>query len=90
MLTQTSRYDFSPIVERAPLQLPNKARIAVILYLNIEHFPDDIPGPAIVPGSTKFSPDPLNYGQRDSGQRVGFWRLAHMFEKLGARARFGG
>jgi allantoinase len=86
MLTQTSRYSFSPIVDRAPLQLPNQARVAVVLYLNIEHFPENIPGPAIVPGTTKFSPDPLNYGWRDYGQRVGFWRLAEIFEKVGARA----
>ncbi len=85
MLTQTNRYSFSPIVDRVPLQLPNQAKVAVVLYLNIEHFPEDIPGPAIVPGTAKFSPDPLNYGWRDYGQRVGFWRLAEIFEKLGVR-----
>jgi len=86
MLTQTSRYNFSPIVDRSPLQLPDQARVAVILYLNIEHFPESIPGTAIVQGTAKFSPDPLNYGWRDYGQRVGVWRLAEIFEKVGARA----
>jgi allantoinase len=86
MLTQTNRYPYSPIEEREPLRMPNDARVAVVLYLNAEHFPENIPGTAIVPAMAKFSPDPLNYGWRDYGQRVGFWRLAKMFDSIGARA----
>lgn len=69
---------------------PIKRGGAVVLYLNIEHFPENDPGPAIVPGTTKFSPDPLNSGWRDYGMRVNFWRLAEIFEKVGARASTAG
>ncbi len=85
-LTQTAHYDFSAIIDRDPMKLPNGARVAVVPYINIEHFPEDIPGTALVPGTAGFSPDPLNYGWRDYGNRVGLWRMMDIMDPLGMRA----
>ncbi len=84
-LTQTRHYDYVPIIDRPPLRLPDGARVAVVPYINIEHFPADIPGTAIVPGTQQFTPDPLNYGWRDYGNRVGLWRMMALMDECGMR-----
>lgn len=86
MLTQTKRYDYSPIIDRPVIRLPNNARVAVVVYINMEHFPEDRPGPAIVPQTAHLKPDPLNYGWRDYGQRVGIWRLMETLDRYGLPA----
>ncbi|MBR0902686.1 polysaccharide deacetylase family protein [Bradyrhizobium liaoningense] len=86
MQTQTKRYNFTPIVDRPVVSFPNKERIAVVIYINLEHFPEDRPGPAIVPHTAHFMPDALNYGWRDYGQRVGIWRLMETLDKHGLPA----
>jgi allantoinase len=84
-LTQSQHYDYVPIIDRKPFKLPKGARVAVMPYINIEHFPAAIPGTPLIPGTAGFSPDPLNYGWRDYGNRVGLWRMMDMMEKLGMR-----
>jgi allantoinase len=86
MLTQTKRYDFAPIIDRPVLPFPNNARVAVVVYINLEHFPEDRPGPSIVPQTAQLKPDPLNYGWRDYGQRVGIWRLMETLDRFGLPA----
>lgn len=70
-------YPYSPITSRAPLSLPGGAGVAVYVGLNIERFRPELPvlgdGPV---------PDPLAYGWRDYGNRVGFWRLLDVFDAL--------
>ncbi len=83
--TQTKWYDYEPIIHRKPLSLPNGARVAVIPYVNIEHFPESISGTALVPGTAQFRPDPLNYGWRDYGNRVGLWRMMEIMDSVGMR-----
>jgi allantoinase len=85
MLTQTKRYDYTPIIDRSAFRLPNDARVAVVIYVNMEHFPEDRPGPSIVPQTAQFKPDPLNYGWRDYGQRVGIWRMMETMDRFGLR-----
>jgi allantoinase len=84
-LTQTRHYDFEPIIDRQPLKLPNDARVAVVPYVNIEHFPENIPGTALVPGTAQFTPDVLNYGWRDYGNRIGLWRMMEIMDAVGMR-----
>ncbi|SVA58702.1 uncharacterized protein METZ01_LOCUS111556 [marine metagenome] len=84
-LTQCKHYDYVPIIDREPFKLPDGARVAVMPYINIEHFPADIPGTALIPGTQGFSPDPLNYGWRDYGNRVGLWRMMELMDKVGMR-----
>lgn len=74
-------YSYSPITSRPPLTFPNGARLAFYVGLNIEHFRIDMPFPGV--GSV---PDPMSYGWRDYGNRVGFWRLMDLFDDIGIRA----
>lgn len=85
-LTQSPRYPYSPIWERAPLGLPDGARVAVLLYLCIEHFPWDAPQMAdhmLTPATAQTAPDVLNATWRDYGPRVGLWRIVRLLERLG-------
>lgn len=84
-LTQTAHYRFEPIIDRPMLSLPGGARVAVVPFINIEHFPENIPGTALVPGTARFTPDVLNYGWRDYGNRVGLWRMMDIMDPLGMR-----
>ena len=58
-LTQSKHYDYVPIIDREPFKLPDGARVAVMPYINIEHFPAAIPGTSLIPGTAEFSPDHL-------------------------------
>ncbi|MGH8059613.1 MAG: polysaccharide deacetylase family protein, partial [Candidatus Entotheonellia bacterium] len=79
------RFDYSAIVDREPLRLPQGARVAVWTIVNVEEW--DIQGPmprAVLPapGGAHVIPDVPNWAWHDYGMRVGFWR---MFEALGKR-----
>src|SRR5690349_746615 len=78
-------YDYSPIVDRAAIVWPNGARVAFYVGLNVEHFEVDKPSTSIWAGTSHLTPDPLNYGWRDYGVRVGIWRLIETFDKYGVR-----
>jgi allantoinase len=64
-------YDYSPIVGRPKVIWPNGARVAFYVGVNIEHFEIDKPSTSIWSGTSHLVPDPLNYGWRDYGARVG-------------------
>jgi peptidoglycan/xylan/chitin deacetylase (PgdA/CDA1 family) len=76
-------FSYSALPTRPRLELPNGARIAVWVAVNVEHFAIDQPGLSIVPVTAGFVPDPMNYGWRDYGARVGTWRLADLLERHG-------
>ncbi len=79
-------YDYSPIVSRSKIAWPNGARLAFYIGLNIEHFEVDKPATSIFGATAGFAPDPLNYGWRDYGVRVGIWRMIEALDKYGMRA----
>ena len=79
-------YDYSPIIRRPKLELPNGARLAFWIGLNIEHFELDKPSTSIFGGTAMLQPDPLNYGWRDYGVRVGIWRMMETLDRFGIRA----
>jgi allantoinase len=79
-------FTYLPITERAPLSWPDGARVAVYIGLNVEHFHVDKPSTSIWPGTADLVPDALNYGWRDYGPRVGFWRVAEVFDRHRVRA----
>lgn len=79
-------YDYSPIVDRAPLQWPEGKKVAFYLGLNLEHYQVDKPSTSIFGGTAGLNPDPLNYGWRDYGLRVGVWRMIKSLDKHGIRA----
>lgn len=79
-------FDYSPIVDRTPIHWPGAARVAFYVGLNIEHYQVDRPSTSIFPGTAALAPDPLNYGWRDYGPRVGAWRVMQALDKYGIRA----
>lgn len=79
-------YEYSPIVDRPKLTWPNGARVAVYIGLNVEHFEVDKPSTSVWSGTAHLKPDPLNYGWRDYGARVGIWRVMDVLDKFGVRA----
>jgi allantoinase len=79
-------YQYSPIIHRPKLELPGDARVAFWIGLNIEHYEVDKPSTSIFGGTAALQPDPLNYGWRDYGPRVGIWRMMDVLDKYGIRA----
>lgn len=79
-------YTYSPLPERPPLRWPSDARVAFYVGLNIEHYLVDAPSTSIFPGTAGLAPDPLNYGWRDYGPRVGIWRMIESLDRYGLRA----
>ena len=76
------RFDYSGIRDRAPLQWPNGARLAVYIGFNLEHFAfGEGLGARIAPASPE--PDVLNHAWREYGNRVGVWRCLDLFDELG-------
>lgn len=78
----TDRFDYSAIVDRAPLRWPGGARVAVWVVPNIEHY-EYLPAQVRVrdPWPRTPHPDVLGYGQRDYGNRVGLWRMMEVFDR---------
>lgn len=79
-------YDYSPTIDRPKLELPNGARVVFWVGLNIEHYEVDKPSTSIFAGTAGLQPDPLNYGWRDYGPRVGIWRMMDVLDKHRMRA----
>jgi peptidoglycan/xylan/chitin deacetylase (PgdA/CDA1 family) len=67
------------------VRFPKGERLAVLIYVNIEHVPfgSTALAHAIYPGTLQFSPDILNHGWRDYGNRVGLWRIMDAMDKHG-------
>jgi peptidoglycan/xylan/chitin deacetylase (PgdA/CDA1 family) len=76
-------YDYSPIIRRPRLELPDGKRLAVWIGINVEHYVYGQPALSLAQFTAELVPDPLNYGWRDYGPRVGLWRLADMFDRHG-------
>ena len=72
------RFEYSGMGKRAPMRLPDGARVAVWITPNVEHFHWDKPAISVTAMTTRFKPDVLNYGAR-----VGIWRLFEIFERQG-------
>jgi allantoinase len=83
---QTPFYEYSPITERPRLRLPGDKRLAVWIGLNVEHYVYGQPALSLAQFTAELVPDPLNYGWRDYGPRVGVWRLMEMLDRHGFRA----
>ncbi|MBW4577949.1 MAG: polysaccharide deacetylase family protein [Tildeniella nuda ZEHNDER 1965/U140] len=79
-------YSYSPIVNRPKLIWSDGARIAFYVGLNIEHYEVDKPSFNIFDGTAHLKPDPLNYGWRDYGVRVGIWRMIETLDRYNIRA----
>lgn len=79
-------YWFNPWRNRPPIIWPEGKRLAFWVAPNVEFYEMAPPkGPA---RASWFRPEPdvMHYGIRDYGNRVGFWRMAEMFDELGVTA----
>jgi hypothetical protein len=58
----------------------------VWLAVNIEHYTYGVPALSLYPEVQDLVPDPINYGWRDYGNRVGVWRLMEHLAAAGIPA----
>jgi peptidoglycan/xylan/chitin deacetylase (PgdA/CDA1 family) len=80
------RLDYSPIVGRPPLRLPDGARLVIWPVLALEEWDISRPMARTVippPQGQTLLPDVPNWTWHEYGMRVGFWRLKRMYEALG-------
>jgi peptidoglycan/xylan/chitin deacetylase (PgdA/CDA1 family) len=84
-LPDHGRYAPSPIVSRPDYDWPGGARLALLVFTNIEHhaFRAGLGSDSAVPGSPQTQ---RNYAWRDYGNRVGIWNLLDMLDELGLPA----
>lgn len=80
------RFVYSALPDRPRLVWPGRARLALWVVPNIEFF-EYLPNPGQTrnPWPRMPHPDIMGYGLRDYGPRVGFWRLAEVFDRFGIR-----
>ncbi len=77
MTSFTDRIPYQAIVDRPKLQLPDSARIAVWVIVNVEEWRIEKPMPRTVlppPMGQPLLPDVPNWSWHEYGMRVGFWR----------------
>lgn len=81
----TERIAYSAIDKRAPLKLPNGARMGVWVIVNVEEWDANQAMPRTVltpPAGGSPSPDIPNWAWHEYGNRVGFWRLLKVFDEF--------
>jgi len=84
-LRPTDRIAYSAIAERSPLKLPDRARMAVWVIVNVEEWDPEQPMPRTVitpPAGGSPSPDIPNWCWHEYGNRVGFWRMLKVFDEF--------
>jgi allantoinase len=84
----TERIAYSAISERAPLKLPDGARMVVWVIVNVEEWDPREPMPRTVltpPAGGSPMPDIPNWAWHEYGNRVGFWRFVEVFDTLSIR-----
>lgn len=65
---------------------PDGNRIAVVVYVNVEHFRYDAPSTVgLTPPQLNRVPDVINWTWREYGNRVGIWRLIDVFRRYGVK-----
>jgi len=75
--------NYSAIIDRPPLKWPNNKKLAVWIAPNLEHYEfEPPPSKYRTPWPRVPAPDVMNYGYRDYGNRVGFWRMLEVFDEF--------
>jgi allantoinase len=83
LMLPSDRLAYSAITERAPLKLPDGARMAVWIIVNVEEWDFTQPMPRTVlspPAGGSPIPDVPNWAWHEYGNRVGFWRFVELFD----------
>jgi allantoinase len=81
-VTPEPPFTYRPASKAPLISWPGGEPVAVWLAVNIEHYPIDRPGLSIVPVTAGFVPDPMNYGWRDYGTRIGIFALTELLDGL--------
>jgi len=79
------RVPYSAIKDRPKLTLPGGARLVVWIIINVEEWNPNEPMPRTVltpPAGGSPSPDVPNWAWHEYGNRVGFWRMLEIFDRL--------
>jgi peptidoglycan/xylan/chitin deacetylase (PgdA/CDA1 family) len=79
------RIAYSPVSERPPLKLPDGARLALWVIVNVEEWDPTQTMPRTVltpPAGGSPMPDVPNWAWHEYGNRVGFWRFIEVFDAL--------
>src|SRR5512138_265548 len=85
----TERLPYSAISERRPLALPDGARLAVWVIVNVEEWDINETMPRTVlspPAGGAPMPDIPNWAWHEYGNRVGFWRMLEVLDRHQIRA----
>ncbi|HEV2303060.1 MAG TPA: polysaccharide deacetylase family protein [Stellaceae bacterium] len=85
----TERLPYSAISERPRLTLPEGARMAVWVIVNVEEWDINETMPRTVlspPAGGSPMPDIPNWAWHEYGNRVGFWRMLEVFDRHAVRA----
>jgi len=85
----SERLDFSPIGQRPKLALPDGARLAVWVIVNVEEWDPTQAMPRTVlkpPAGGAPMPDIPNWAWHEYGNRVGFWRMLEVLDHFRIRA----
>src|SRR5271166_3375553 len=89
VMLPSERLDFSAINQRPKLALPDGARLAVWVIVNVEEWDPTQPMPRAVltpPAGGAPMPDIPNWAWHEYGNRVGFWRMLEVFDRSRIRA----
>jgi allantoinase len=81
----SDRIPYSAITERPKLILPDGARVAVWVIVNVEEWDPTQPMPRTVlppPAGGSPTPDVPNWAWHEYGNRVGFWRFVKLFDEF--------
>jgi peptidoglycan/xylan/chitin deacetylase (PgdA/CDA1 family) len=79
------RFEYSAITQRPRLTLPDGARLVVWVIVNVEEWNPREPMPRTVltpPAGGSPMPDIPNWAWHEYGNRVGFWRMLKVFDRL--------
>src|ERR1041385_264117 len=82
-MLSTERLDYSALPERRPLALPDGARLAVWVIVNVEEWDINETMPRTVlspPAGGSPMPDIPNWAWHEYGNRVGFWRMLEVID----------
>jgi Polysaccharide deacetylase len=85
------RVEYSAIVDRKPLRLPDNKTVAVWPLVTVEVWDPDGAMPRTIltpPQGVLFIPDVPNWTWAEYGVRIGFWRMKQALDKRGLKAVF--
>ena len=79
---------YLPLMRRPQVSWPDGARVALWVVPNVEFYELLPPENPLFSawGRVPVPPDVMSYGQRDFGNRVGFWRVLEVLDHHGVRA----